>query len=639
MNEVKEQIEILPTEPGVYLFKDAKGEVIYVGKALNLRNRVRSYFNRTGDNRYFVGILQDVLREIETIVTANEKEAIILENNLIKKHHPRFNVMLRDDKEFLCLRIDESHAWPRVEVVRARSIAKDGARYFGPYHSAQSIRETLRVINKHFQLRTCSDHVLTHRSRPCILYQIKRCPGPCVYPVDRAEYGEHVGSVMMFLEGRRKELARELGEKMERAAGALEFEKAAIYRDQLRAVTRSLERQNIVSAEMQNQDVFGFYREGETVEIQVLSVRQGRLTGGLSFSFKRMEFPDAEILSQFLGLFYDRGEEVPEEVLLPVELEDTAALAEWLGELAGRRKVEVLFPRRGERRRLVELATRNAENAFRAKRRGEESREETLQRLQRKLHLRHLPEHIECFDMAHLQGGAAVGSMVVFAGGIPDKTRYRHYRIKTASTDDDFAMMNEVLSRRYRRALEEADVPDLIVIDGGKGQLGIARAVLEELGIEDVDVISLAKSRTFREVGEEEVDHTPERVFLPGVKNAIVLRQNSSELFLLTRLRDEAHRFANVLHDKLRRKSSLRSALQDIPGIGAKRQRALLKGLGSLKRIREASLEELAAVPGMSASAARAVHRFLHGEAPATAPSDAEAVAPAPTDEGTKEEP
>jgi excinuclease ABC subunit C len=301
---------------------------------------------------------------------------------------------------------------------------------------------------------------------------------------------------------------------------------------------------------------------------------------------------------------------VPSEVLLPVGIEDAGAIAEWLTDRAGR-KVEVVYPQRGERRRLVQLASENARNAFHMARRGEQSAQEALERLQRKLHLRRLPDLIECFDMAHLMGGAAVGSMVAFSGGVPDKARYRHYRIKSAPTNDDFAMMSEVLGRRYRRALEDGDLPDLIVIDGGKGQLGIARAVLGELGIEDRDVIALAKSKPFREPGDEEVEHTPERVFLPGVKNAVVLRQSSPELFLLTRLRDEAHRFANVLHDKLRRKRTLRSVLEDVPGIGAARQRALLRHFGSLRRIREASIEELATAPGMNARAARAVFEFL----------------------------
>jgi excinuclease ABC subunit C len=435
-----------------------------------------------------------------------------------------------------------------------------------------------------------------------------------VYPVERADYHDQVHSVILLLEGRGRELTQELEAKMRKAAAELAFERAALYRDQLRAVTRSFERQHAVSTELADQDVVGFYREGDGVEIQVLTIRRGRLTGGQSFSYKRMEFPDEEIVSSFLGLYYDRGEEVPREVLLPMEIENGPAVAEWLGERAGRR-VQVLAPRRGERSRLVEMANRNAQSSFQSKRRGEESVEEALERLQKKLRLRRFPERIECFDMAHLQGGAAVGSMVAFTGGLADKARYRHYRIKSAPTNDDFAMMNEVLSRRYRRALEEGDRPDLIVIDGGKGQLGIAEAVLQDLGIEDVEVIALAKSKAILETGKEEVDHTPERVFLPGVKNAVVLRQNSAELFLLTRLRDEAHRFANVLHDKLRRRRSLRSALEDIAGIGAVRQRALLRHFGSVKRLRGATVEDLAAAPGMNRKAAQSVYEFLHRDA------------------------
>lgn len=638
MSDVAALLEVLPTEPGVYLFKDKSGEVVYVGKAINLRNRVRSYFSKTGDTRFFVRLLDELLGDIETIVTRNEKEALILENNLIKQHRPRFNVLLRDDKEFLCLKVDPAHPWPRVTPVRARAMAKDGSRYYGPYSSAPAIRETLRVVNKHFQLRTCSDFVLEHRSRPCIQYQIRRCPGPCVFEVDSEEYQSNVRRVGLFLEGRTQELAQELGARMQAASGALEFEKAALYRDQLRAVEQSLEKQHIVSATLADQDVFGFYREGDSVELQVLCVREGRLSDARSFSFRRMEFPDEEILSSFLGLYYDRGGEVPREVLVPRELENAAALAEWLGEKAAR-KVEVAFPQRGERVRMLELANKNAENAFKQKRRSEESVEESLLRLQQKLRLRHLPERVECFDMAHLQGGAAVGSMVALQAGLPDKARYRHFRIKSAATDDDFAMMREVLTRRYRRALEDGDLPDLIVIDGGKGQLGVAVAVLDELGIEDVDLISLAKAKAIEGGANTsaKVAHTPERVFLPGVKNAIVLRQNSAELFVLTRLRDEAHRFANVLHDKLRRRRGLRSALEDVPGVGPKRHRALLRHFGSLKRMLAATQEELGAVEGMSAAAARAVWEALHAsvsaEASGAAPVEPEVV----DDEGADE--
>ena len=634
MSEVRDKLEILPTEPGVYLFKDKAGEVVYVGKALNLRNRVRSYFAKGGDTRFFVRLLDELLADIETIVTRNEKEALILENNLIKQHKPRFNVMLRDDKEYLALRIDPTHAFPRLTPVRARHIAKDGARYYGPYHSATAIRETLRVINKHFQLRTCSDFVLEHRNRVCIQYQIRRCPGPCVHDVDRAEYQGHVRSVGLFLEGRTQELVRELEARMKGAAGALEFEKAAMYRDQLNAVQRSLEKQHVVSATLLDQDVFGFYREGDGVEVQVLCVREGRLSDGRSFSFKKMEFPDAEILSSFLGLYYDRDGDFPREVLLPWPIEDGGALAEWLGEKAAR-KVEVVVPQRGDRVRLVELANKNAENAFAQKRRHAESVEESMARLQKRLRLRRLPERIECFDMAHLQGGAAVGSMVALAGGLPDKARYRHFRIKSAATNDDFAMMREVLSRRYRRALEDGDLPDLIVIDGGKGQLGVAELVLAELGIEDVDLISLAKSKPIPGGDPDaRIETTPERIFLPGVKNAIVLRQNSPELFMLTRLRDEAHRFANVLHDKLRRRRSLRSALEDVPGVGDKRHRALLKHFGSLRRLKEASVDELAAVAGIGPAAALSIHGALHAPAhPVPVAPTGEVAPPMPDDE------
>jgi excinuclease ABC subunit C len=488
-----EILEGLPVEPGVYIMKDARGKVIYIGKAAVLRNRVRQYFQpASGDSRDFVPLLEGIVADIETVITSNEKEALLLENTLIKRHQPRFNVNLKDDKNFLVLRLDPKAEWPRLEVVRR--LGDDGAHYFGPYHSATSCREALRVVNRHFQLRTCTDHVLHNRRRPCLQYQIKRCPAPCVLPVAREQYDEQVRDVRLFLDGKSDELMARLAGRMKEAAARTDYEIAADIRDQIRALEVTLEEQQVVSADFVDQDVVGFFRDGVALEIVVMSIRAGKLSGNRAFSFTGQEFPDAELISSFVGLYYDMGASVPDELLLPVDIEDAALKAEWLTEQravqvqGGRKKrVELLVPQRGDRRKLVELARKNAAASFATRRNARADTELALGKLQRKLKLPQLPRTIECYDVSHLQGFATVASMVVFVDGRPDKARYRTYKVRApaaagaARTNDDFASMYEVLSRRFRRArqAEESDawkLPDLIVVDGGKGQLAMALA-------------------------------------------------------------------------------------------------------------------------------------------------------------------
>src|SRR3954471_7421859 len=533
-----EILEALPTQPGVYIMKDGRGKVIYIGKAAVLRNRVRQYFQpNTGDIRDFVPLLEGIVADIETVVTSNEKEALLLENTLIKKHQPRFNVKLTDDKNFLVLRLDPKAEWPRLEV--GRRIREDGAYYFGPYHSATSAREALRVVNRHFQLRTCTDHVLHNRRRPCLQYQIKRCPAPCVLPVSRDEYGEQVRDVRLFLEGKNDELLERLRGRMKESSARTEFERAAAVRDQIRALEASLEAQRVVSSDFVDQDVFGFHREGLALELVVLSIRQGKMVGSRAFSFKGQEFPDAEILSSFLGLYYDMAPVPPDEVLLPFPISDAALKAEWLSEKrpAGgrRRKVEVLVPQRGPRRDLVELAQRNASVSYASRRNAREDAEVMLAKLQNRLRLPRLPRVIECYDISHVQGAETVASMVVFIDGRPEKSRYRTYKIQRGDGPDDFAAMYEVLSRRFRRAREAqppddsqaggearpapADgdddnpwrLPDLIVVDGGKGQLGMALAAARDVGIDTrpgigLPIVGLAKERDFAAAPEASED-------------------------------------------------------------------------------------------------------------------------------------
>ncbi len=620
--------------------KDRKGRVIYVGKAKDLRARVKQYFRPGGDEREFVatGLLGRLLADVDTIVVFNEKEALLLENNLIKQHQPRFNVKLTDDKNYLVLRIDPTAYFPRVEVTRG--IKDDGARYFGPYHSATSARETLRLVNRHFQLRTCTDHVLENRKRPCIQYQIKRCPAPCVFPIDAAEYGLQVDDVSLFLGGKKDELLPRLKGRMKELAGKQAYEHAAMVRDQIVAVEKVLTKQNVVSSDFVDQDVIGFHRKDDVVEFAVLFMRQGKLLGRRTFQFKDQEFPDEDVVRTFVQQYYDQGTFVPDEVVLPIGIDNALVVEDWLRGLrgGGGARVDVFSPQRGPRMQLLELARRNAEASMASRKSNGEDALAALEKPQKRLSLKRLPRRIECFDIAHVQGSATVASMVVFLDGEPAKSEYRKFKVKSV-TNDDFAAMYEVLSRRFRRAKAFDPVagdddelrkgwgePDLLVVDGGKGQLSTALAALRDLqldargedapsaeggnasgrGADSMDVISLAKERE-DQAGTLE----PDRVFLRDVKDPLRLRPSSTELFLLARIRDEAHRFANKFHRELRKSRTLRSALEDVPGVGAKRKRLLLRHLGSLKRIKAASVEELAAVPGMSRKAAEAVKRWF----------------------------
>jgi excinuclease ABC subunit C len=679
-------LDDLPAAPGCYLMKDRGGVVVYVGKASSLRSRVRSYFGAPrADERAFVALLDELLGTIEVIVTRSEKEAVLLENELIKKHRPRFNVVLRDDKTFIVLKLDTTHPYPRLEVRRAKEARDPKARYFGPFSSAWSIRETLKLLNRHFQLRTCTDHVLATRKRPCILYQIKRCPGPCVYEVPQAAYAAAVADAVAFLEGREPELAARLEARMREAAGDLRFEEAARLRDQLQAVARSLEVQRVMLGDGADRDVVGLHREGPDLVLQVMVMRSGRLIDARAFPFKGQAVGDPELLSQFLAAYYEQAP-APEEVLLPFEPDGAEALAEVLTEGRGGRRVRLLTPQRGAKADLLEVAAANAAQSFQGWHERDERREEAILSLTRSLQLARPPRWMECYDISTFQGALAVGSGVSMRDGEADKAGYRRYKVKGVAGQDDFAMLHEVLTRRLRRGLAEASLPDLIVIDGGKGQLNAALAAARDLGVPVkpvpgspeapfVELVGLAKSRLVTgdlgatrvisrraargrrtdpraaalvdaaEAAEKgfvaEAERTPERVFLPGRKDPIVLRQNSAELFLLTRLRDEAHRFAITFHRKLRRERNFQSVLESITGIGDGRKKALLRHFGALKRVREATLEELRAVEGFGEKQAAAVHAFFHppegapppvgaeeggpeGAAPGEAPTEAE---------------
>jgi excinuclease ABC subunit C len=605
-----EKLGNLPSRPGVYLMRDDRGKVIYVGKAKDLRARVRAYFNNP-DERSQIQFLVRRVANVETLVTSSDKEALILENNLIKQYKPRYNIRLKDDKSYLSIKVTTQHAWPRIFTTR--KIVKDGNRYFGPFSSAVAARETLDIVEKHFLLRNCTEHNFKNRSRPCLQYQIKRCLAPCVLPVSQPDYRERVRQAILFIEGKQNELLSELRQRMAEKSEALEFEAAAKVRDQIQAVEKTLEKQRMVAHWGNDQDVFGLYREGGFIEVQVLFVRQGKLTGSQSYSLEDLEFPDEEVMGALLTQFYQGHRFIPDEILLPVELEDGEVREEYLRESKGKR-VSIFSPQRGDKRELVEMARENARQSFSERHDQEKAREKMLQELQSKLRLKNYPQRIECFDISMLHGAHAVGSMVTFVNGESDKSRYRHYRIRSidaSSGGDDFGMMLEVLKRRFTRGQAEGDLPDLVVVDGGRGQLAMALAAMAEVGVKGLEAVGLAKMRVQSAPRSAEIQRSEERVFLPGQSNPVILKRNSNALFLLQRVRDEAHRFAITHHKKLRARQTLFSALDRIPGVGGARKRALLRAFGSIKRIEEATLEELLKVPSMNEKTALEILQSL----------------------------
>lgn len=606
--QLAQLLEALPALPGVYLMRDLRDRVVYVGKAKSLRNRVRQYFApATSDAREFVRGLRDRLSTIDCIVTSSEKEALLLEHSLIQRHLPRYNMRLTDGKQFLCLRLDPRAAWPRLETVRKP--ADDGALYFGPYHSAAPARQTLKLINRHFKLRSCSDRSFAARTRPCLQHQIKRCLGPCTLPVDREAYGRQVEYARLFLEGRRDDLLAALEREMLRAAEDLAYERAAVLRDQIAAVEATLATQRIVDFHDVDQDVVGFHREGGEVQISVLVVIGGRLAGKDDYHFDDQEFPDEDLLSSFLVQRYARALRTPDEILLPVALPDAAAVAELLAEARGS-SVRILCPKRGQRLGQIRLATLNARNSFEARRGDAEATAARLASAQRRLGLPTPPRRIECVDIAHLGGSHTVGAFGAVVDGAVDRNAGRTFRLRVAGGGDDFAAIAEVLGRRFTRAARGEPgwaPPDLLVVDGGRGQLARAAAVLADLGFAEQPVVAIAKERAGDGVA------STDRIFLRGRANPLPLRAETSALFLLAAARDEAHRLANSYQGKLHRRATIGSALDGVPGIGPKTRRALLTRLGSIARIREASEEELARVPGVGAALARRIREALEG--------------------------
>lgn len=586
--------------------KDAKHRVIYVGKAKNLKNRVRSYFQKSVDDRLYTEYLVRRVADIDFVLTGTEKEAIILENNLIKQFKPKFNINLRDDKTFISIKLEVNKEFPYPKVVR--QIDDDGAMYFGPYASARAVRETLRYIHDTIPVRKCPDNVFKTRVKPCLYYQIHKCLGPCCGLVDEVTYQGLIEQVILILKGKQEDLIGMLKQQMHEESKAMRYEKAAKIRDRIRAIEETVEKQRIHSMTFVDRDVFGYYMKGNEVYIEVMFIRSGNMEDVASYHFPTNHTTIEEVFRSFLNQFYSQTRFIPSEVIIPVESADAKLLEEWLTEKKGR-KVEVIHPQRGDKVRLIEMAQKNAENAYQVSRTHEEDFARTLKTLKETLMLRQVPERIECFDISNIFGKQAVGSMVTFDRRKPDKSGYKRFRIKTVRQIDDYAMMHEVLTRRYRRAVEEGDLPDLIMVDGGRGQLGVALKVFEELAIGNVDLIALAKGRKEGGVLGEKIG---EQIFVPHMPDPIVLASSSPELLFLDKIRDEAHRFAITYHRKLRDKEYYRSPLDEIPGIGIARKKKLMRCFGSIEGIRNATVEQLTEISKLPPAQAQKIFNYFH---------------------------
>jgi excinuclease ABC subunit C len=612
-----EVLDNLPTKPGVYIYKNESGKVIYVGKAVNLRARVRSYFHHSAQQTHKIRRLVEEIANIDFIVAASELEALLLENNLIKKHQPRFNVRLKDDKRYPYIKVNWQDPFPRVTTTRR--ILNDGARYFGPYTNASAAYQTLDLVRKIFPYLTCTRTITGHDERACLYYHIGRCSAPCIGVVNQEEYRAIIQGLCDFLSGSTDLVVADLQRQMQAAAEALDFEKAASMRDQLRAIEHVVEKQKVMSPELADEDVIAFARENSDTCVQVFFIRSGRLIGREYFLLEgTVEEDDRVIMTSFIKQFYDQVDNVPPEILLPQQVDEVMIIRNWLRSKRGA-DVALKVPRRGKRRELVQMATENATETLthlRAQWQADEAKQsEGLSDLQQYLNLPEPPLRIECYDVSTLQGTNTVASMVVFVKGVPRKSDYRRFKMQGVKGQNDFASMQETLRRRFKRMQDEGYqtsespgkkdeynpwslLPDLIIVDGGKGQLNAALEILDEFELRDaVAIAGLAKRE--------------EELFVPDQPAPIMLPRTSQGLFLVQRIRDEAHRFAVEYHRRLRGKQGIASQLDQIPGIGPRRRQKLLKTFGSIQAIREASVEELAAVPGMTRSAAEHIKSSL----------------------------
>ena len=582
-------------QPGVYLMKNAEGQVIYVGKAKQLKLRVKQYFALSGDNRPMIPFLIQQIAHIDTIIVPSEKEALLLENTLIKKHQPKFNAILKDDKTFISLMINQHHPWPQLSLVRYKGKPKEDGLYFGPYTSAFAARQTYELLLRLFPLRQCSDEELKRRTRPCLLYSIKRCCAPCVNRCTKQEYDSYVKSTIRFLKGQDKEILRELYQEMEKASKALEYEKAASLLKTIRQIEHVVHSDQIITKiDGKDTDVINLYRQGEEVMLAQLLFREGNLVGSEHFSFSNVLEDDEELITSFLLQHYRFQDTLPKEIFLPFPLKQLKEIEEILFDRL-KQKITLVHPQKGDKRALVDLAKENAKVLFIQEKNQQEIKEKQLLDLQETLKLNRYPKRIECYDTSHSAGDEAVAAMVAFTNGEKDTKRFRLFRIKKASLADDYGAIREVLTRRLTRAKEEDDLPDLIIIDGGKGHLNSALDVFKQLDIASVDVIGVAK-----ESGRHDKGITNEQIFLQGHHDPILLNPRSSLLFLLQKIRDEAHRKAITFHRSRRSKKNLTSQVDTIPGIGTIKRTRLLKHFGSLEKICKATPEELKTVPGLT---------------------------------------
>jgi len=615
-------LDTLPTKPGCYLMRNAEGTIIYVGKAISLRNRVRSYFHADASHDQKTRRLVREIAHIEWIVVGSELEALILEMNLIKKHRPKFNIRLKDDKRYPYIKIHWNEPFPKVTVTRL--MEDDGARYFGPYTSAWAVYQTLDVLRRVFPYLTCDREITGQDKRACLYYDIKLCLAPCIGAVDQTGYRQMIADFQEFLSGHSEPIMQRMQKDMETASDEMRFERAAALRDQLKAMHSIVERQKVVFAsDYKDSDVIAMARSDSEACVQIFFIRGGKLIGREYFVLEGTEDAgDTEVMSQFVTQFYTEAATVPQQVMLPKEIEEAQIIGQWLRSRRGGQKVEISVPRGGQSRELVKMAAENAAETLQALRTQWQAdahrQEQALAELQSALQLPGPPNRVECYDISHTQGVATVGSMVVFSQGVPDKKLYRRFNIETAAgAPDDFASMEEVLTRRFRRWQITQDpaadfgtapgtkpdesfafLPDLLIVDGGKGQLSRAVSVLEKFDLFDqVPVVGLAKER--------------EELFFPNKSDSLLLPRHSQALYLVQRIRDEAHRFAITAHRARRTKQGMASALDSIPGIGPAKRKALLKQFGSVDKIREATVVELTAVPGINEMLAQNIKAHL----------------------------
>jgi excinuclease ABC subunit C len=602
--KLSEKVDTLSTGPGVYLMKSGTGDVIYVGKAKNLKKRVASYFKRDIHTDMKTGVLVKKIEKFDTILTVTEQEALILEANLIRKHKPRYNVILKDDKRYPLLRIDTTTDYPNITI--ARKMKKDGALYFGPYASAGAVHQTVKFINKTFKLRKCNSKTFRNRTRPCMYHQIGVCLAPCCLDVDKKVYRQIIDEVAMFLKGRTPDLIRQVRNEMADAASEERYEDAAQLRDKIFGLERTLEKQHVVSSDMTDRDVISVSRGDNLSLITLMSIRGGVLSGSRHFQFHETMADDADLIGTFITQYYEEAPYVPGEILVSVLPHDFEMISDFL-KVIRKGSVSIAEPMRGDRKKYVDMAKQNGAKELEDRETQGKRGIELLVRLKKKLEMEKVPLLIECFDNSNMSGKEPVSAMVVFKDGKPLKSSYRRYKIKTVLEQDDYSYMAEVLGRRYGKEDPELPLPDLLIVDGGKGQLNVAVSVLKETGKEGLfDVVGIAKK-------DESKGETQDKIFKPGRSNSLNFSRDEDLLFFLQNIRDEAHRFVIGFHRKRRSSKSLLSVLDAIPGIGAKRKKALLDYFGNISGVKKASLEEIKHVEGMDKKTAEAVFKsFSH---------------------------